>query len=65
MAIAPLQAKEGSALGKCLEVSWQEPNRAGALTLANPKYTLIHITRWLPFTPKQSSELLYSDPSVD
>lgn len=64
-AIPSLQAKD-SALEKCLEVSWQEPNKAGALTLANPKYTIsFYITRWLPFTPKQGSELLYSDPSVD
>lgn len=66
MAIPSLQAKEGSALEKCLEVSWLEPNKTGALPLANPKYTILfYITRWLPFTPKQSSELLYSDPSVD
>lgn len=65
MAIPSLQAKEGSALEKCLEVSWWEANKGGVLTLANLKYTIFYITRWLPFTPKQSSELLYSDPSVD
>ena len=64
--IPSLQVNGGSASKKYLEFSWLEPNEAGGLIVVKTKYTtLLYITRWLLFTPKQCSELLYSDPSVD